>query len=175
MFRFKPLGEEDLTLLYQWFQVPHVKKWYAREQHYSLDMIKNKYRSRINHSEIHNFIIYLDDLPIGYIQLYRLSTFLPEGFTDHHHPLFQQYSPDKLAGIDLFIADENSLRKGYGSTMLTRFIDEHVKGKFEAVIVDPKEDNTVAIQFFRKNDFVCFPVDEESQHTLMVLKVKTDR
>lgn len=174
MFRFKPLVEEDLILLYQWFQVPHIKKWYARGQHFSFDMIKEKYLPRINHPEIHNFIVYFDDRPIGYIQCYHLNTFLPEGVTDHQHPLFRQYSPDRLVGIDLFVADENVLSKGYGSLMLTQFIEEYVKGQFEAVVVDPKKDNIVAIQFFRKNGFICLPVDECSQHALMMLNMKGD-
>ncbi len=171
MFQFKPLGEEDLKLLHQWFQVPHVKKWYARDQHFSFDMIREKYLPRINHPGIHNFIFYLDDRPIGYIQLYHLSTFLPEGVADHQHPLFTQYSPDKVAGIDLFLADENVLSKGYGSLMLTQFIEEYVKGQFEAVIVDPQKDNIIAIQFFRKNGFDIFPVDKKNLHELMMLKV----
>lgn len=75
-------------------------------------------------------------------------------------------------GIDLFVADENALHKGYGSIMLTRFIEEYIKGQFEAVVVDPKKNNTVAIQFFRKNGFACFPVGEDSDHMLMVLKVE---
>jgi aminoglycoside 6'-N-acetyltransferase len=103
-----------------------------------------------------------------------LSTFLPEGVADHQHLLFTQYSPDKVAGIDLYLADENALSKGYGSLILTQFIEEYVKGQFETVVVDPKKDNIVAIQFFRKNGFICLPVDECSQHALMMLNMKGD-
>ena len=36
----KPLTEEDLPLLYNWFQKPHIKQLYARGEDYSLEMIK---------------------------------------------------------------------------------------------------------------------------------------
>lgn len=167
---FKPLKETDLSLLYVWFQVTHVKKWYARGQDFTFEMIQNKYGPRINHPTLRNFICYFDDSPIGYVQLYPINSFLPEGVADYHHSLFKEYSPAKLAGIDLFIANQNILGKGYGSLMLTHFINKYVKGKFEAVVVDPKTDNTIAIDFFRKNGFVPFP-ENDSSHYLMVLKV----
>jgi aminoglycoside 6'-N-acetyltransferase len=172
MFQFKPLKEEDLTLLFQWFQVPHIKKWYARDQHFTFKMIKEKYLPRIDHPEITSYICYEGDRALGYIQLYYVSSFLPEGVGDYHHPLFKQYSPHKLAGIDLFMADENSFRKGYGSILLRQFIYAYVRGKFEALVVDPQKDNTAAIQFFRKNGFVSFPAGNDSDHMLMVLKVE---
>lgn len=171
MFRFKPLGEEDLKLLYQWFQVPHIKKWYARGQDFTFEMIEKKYQPRINQSALRNFIFYVNECPIGYIQLYQVSDFLPEGVADYHHHLFEQYPPNRLAGIDLFIADENALGKGYGSMMLTHFIEQYVKDNFSAVVVDPLKDNIIAIQFFRKNGFDTFPVDKKNLHELMVLKV----
>jgi aminoglycoside 6'-N-acetyltransferase len=40
---FKSLGENDLPLLHHWFQRPHVKQWYARDENYTLDMIREKY------------------------------------------------------------------------------------------------------------------------------------
>lgn len=44
---FKPLTENDLPLLHDWFQKSHVKQWYAREENYTIDMIKEKYLPRI--------------------------------------------------------------------------------------------------------------------------------
>lgn len=65
MFRFKPLVEEDLILLYQWFQVPHIKKWYARGQHFSFDMIKEKYLPRINPQKSIILLFILMIAPLG--------------------------------------------------------------------------------------------------------------
>ena len=48
---FKPLSENDLPLLFKWFQKPHVKQWYTRGDNYTLEMIKEKYLPRILNSE----------------------------------------------------------------------------------------------------------------------------
>ncbi len=112
----KFLSEADLPLLYDWFQKPHIKQWYARGEDYSLDMIKEKYLPRIQKPElIPNFIIYADSQAIGYIQFYRVSSFLPDGVEDYTHPLFSNYKPYDMAGIDMFIADDKYLGKGYAS------------------------------------------------------------
>jgi aminoglycoside 6'-N-acetyltransferase len=59
---FKSLTENDLPLLYAWFQKQHVKQWYARGENYTIDMIREKYLPRILHPEsIPNFIVYADN------------------------------------------------------------------------------------------------------------------
>ena len=71
---FKPLTENDLILLHDWFHRPHIKQWYARNENYTQEMVDEKYLPRIRQPDlIPNFIIYADKQPIGYIQLYRVS------------------------------------------------------------------------------------------------------
>lgn len=169
----KPLAENDLSLLYDWFQIPHIKQWYARDKYYSLEMIKEKYLPRILHPEsIPNFIIYADSSPIGYVQLYCLEYSLPDGVKDYTHPLFFDLNPKHLAGIDLFIADEEYLRKGYGTLVLKNFITNYVKGKFDTLIVDPLKTNKHAIHFFEKNGFKKLKSHpSQSMNELLVLYV----
>ena len=125
-------------LLHQWFQVAHVKQWYARGETYSLNIIREQYLPRIiKPDDIPNFIIHLDGKPVGYIQLYQVSKSLPEGVDNYSHTLFKQFKPEDLAGIDLFIADENILGKGICSKILTAFVDAHIRGRYVAMIVDP--------------------------------------
>src|SRR3990167_4661331 len=143
---FKPLREDDFELLHQWFQVPHVKEWYARGETYALEKIREQYLPRIKAPDfVPNFIINLDENPVGYIQLYHANHSLPEGVDNYTHPLFSQFKPEEIAGIDLFIADESILRKGISSKILNRFIDEFIAGKFKAAIVDPLKRNTNAV------------------------------
>ncbi len=151
---FKRLTENDLRLLHNWFQKPHVKQWYARGENYSLEMIKEKYLPRINNPDtIPNFIVYADTTPIGYIQLYCLTHSLPDGVSDYTHPLFNNHEPKQMAGIDLFIAEEKYLQQGYGTLLLKNFIREYVKNKFSILVVDPLKTNTQAVMFFEKNGF----------------------
>jgi aminoglycoside 6'-N-acetyltransferase len=99
---FKSLTQDDLSLLHTWFQKPNVKHWYARGEDYTLDMIKEKYLPRIlNPDLIQNFIVHANNIPIGYIQLYCVNRFLPDGVADYTHSLFENYNPNEIAGIEL--------------------------------------------------------------------------
>ena len=84
-------------LLHQWFQVAHVKQWYARGETYSLNIIREQYLPRIiKPDDIPNFIIHLDGKPVGYIQLYQVSKSLPEGVDNYSHTLFKHTSNSNL-------------------------------------------------------------------------------
>ncbi len=170
---FKSLTENDLPLLHDWFQKPHVKQWYARGENYNLKMIKEKYLPRIlNPESIPNFIVYTDNTPIGYIQLYCAKDSLPDGVTDYNHPLFDDFKPNEIAGIDLFIADENYLKKGYATLTLNNFIKEHVERKFTLLITDPLKSNKNAIHFFERNGFKKFKAgDNNTANELMILRI----
>ena len=170
---FKLLTENDLPVLHNWFQKPHIKQWYARDENYTLDMIKEKYLPRIfNPESIPNFIVYADNTPIGYIQLYCVNDSFPDGVTDYNHPLFDNFKPNEIAGVDLFIADENYLKKGYATLALTNFIKEYVRGKFILLVTDPLKINKNAIQFFERNGFKKLLSDQPpSINELLVLHV----
>lgn len=166
---FNPLCEDDLELLHQWFQVPHVKEWYARGKTYPLEIIREKYLPRINDSShIPNFIIKLDMKPVGYIQFYHANHSLPEGVDNYTHSLFNKFKPAEIAGIDLFIADEKILRKGISSKILSSFIEEFIVGKFKAVVVDPLKRNITAVAFFEKNGFKKLSSSTDNNHLLMM-------
>lgn len=166
---FNPLRENDLELLHQWFQVPHVKEWYARGETYSLDKIREQYLPRIIEPDfVPNYIINLDEYPIGYIQLYHVNHSLPEGVDNYTHSLFGIFKPEEMAGIDLFIADEKILRKGISSKILNRFIEVFIAGKFKAVVVDPLKRNTTAVSFFEKNGFKKLASSTDDSHQLML-------
>lgn len=170
---FKLLTEKDLPLLHNWFQKPHVKQWYARGENYTIDMIREKYLPRILHPEsIPNFIVYADNTPIGYIQLYCVKDSLPDGVTDYNHPLFDNFKSNEIAGIDLFIADENYIKQGYATLSLTNFIKEYVQKKFMLLITDPLKNNKNAVQFFERYGFKKFKEnDNNTMNELMIFHI----
>lgn len=151
---FKLLHEDDLELMYKWFQTPHVNKWYARGNQWSLKDIEQKYLPRIKgEDDCPSFIVYHDKKPIGFIQYYSLENSLPEGVNDYKHPIFLEFKPSELAGVDLFIGSVNCLGKGIGTKMLRKFLKEHVFTKFKAVAIDPESDNLDAIRCYEKAGF----------------------
>lgn len=171
---FKKISENDLKLLQQWFQIPHILKWYARDEIYSFEMIQEKYLPRIGDPTIQSYIIYDHDQSVGYIQIYHVNSHLPEGVINYHHPLFNDFKPNTLAGIDLFIADENYLHTGFSSKVLKEFIKVYINGKFSAVLVDPVKQNITAISFFEKNGFKHI-MSHDSHHDLMLLRMGSNK
>ncbi len=168
---FKPLTESYLPLLHQWFQIDHIKKWYARGETYSLEMIKEKYLPRIKASDkIPSYIILLDDKPIGYIQFYHLDApYYPEGLTDFSHPLFKIHPPEEIAGLDVFIADINYLGRGYGKKLILHFIANIIPPKFNTILVDPAKNNINALSAFYKMGFKEF-ITTDTQHILILTR-----
>lgn len=167
---FFRLCEKDLILLHQWFQKEHVLQWYARGVRYTLEMIREKYFPRLDDPDLISYIIHVNDIPVGYIQIYSLDRYLPDGVSGYTHPLFAMYSPQDLAGIDIFIADELYLGKGYGSKVLKSFINTYVKNRYRAVITDPAIENEHAVAFFSNNGFHELEAIKSDKNRLLILE-----
>jgi aminoglycoside 6'-N-acetyltransferase len=169
-FEFKLLDEKDLALLHRWFQEPTIKQSYARGQRFTLEDIKNKYLPRIKEQEnVRSFIAYRDNIAIGFIQYYQITeSSLPEGVKSYNSPLFKQYTPNELAGIDCFIASAENRGKGLGQDMINTFITEFLLN-FKAIIVDPDKSNQSAIRCYEKAGFKTSNYSEDN-HYLVMLK-----
>ena len=167
--QFKSLTENDFTQIHQWFQEPIINHWYSRNKSWSLDDIKNKYTDRIVGKEnIPSFIIWLDDQPIGFIQYYLLRENLAEGISDYTNELFKQFSPQDIAGIDLFIAHTENRGKGYGVKIIHHFLNQFLNDHFKAVIVDPEMTNIQAIKCYEKAGFVKSNFSEDEKHLILI-------
>lgn len=168
LFKFKTLNQNDLTLLHQWFQEPTINQWYARGADWSLRAIKKKYEPRILGKEnIPSFIIYKDEIPIGFIQYYQFEQGFPEGIAGQDNLIFKQYKQADLVGIDLFIAAENMRGQGMGSKIINQFIETFLTN-FSAVIVDPEVLNSNAIRCYEKSGFMSTAFSEDPNYLVMV-------
>lgn len=154
--KFNKLTEEHLELLYEWFNLPSVNKWYARSKDWSLEDIRNKYFPRIEGKEIvPSFIIYGNNDPIGYIQYYSLTNSLPDGVSDYNHRLFTEYDSSSLVGLDLFIIDKfqkNNLCKLIIDNFICSIIPNHIK----AILIDPLSENIAAVKAFTNSGFTLY-------------------
>ncbi|MBN9227499.1 MULTISPECIES: GNAT family N-acetyltransferase [Legionella] len=167
-FNFKPLHEQDINLLYHWFQEPNINRWYARGMVWSLDMVTKKYLPRIyGQDNVPSFIVYLDKQAIGFIQYYCFKDHLPEGISHTKNALFQKYQPNELAGVDLFIAAGDNRGKGLGKHMLDIFT-ENLPNTFRAVVVDPAINNYQAIHCYEKAGFQHTEYSEDKDYLLLL-------
>jgi aminoglycoside 6'-N-acetyltransferase len=107
---FKSLCEADFTLLLKWLEAPHVKGWWDQDIQWTPELIQEKYMDcvkgyKLEHGitkPISAYIIYVDNIPIGYIQTYNPYDF------ERSTPLTGL--PHSLAALDIFIGEEPFLK-----------------------------------------------------------------
>jgi aminoglycoside 6'-N-acetyltransferase len=63
---FRPMTSDDLPLVRRWLETPEVVRWWGEpDQQYAL------VSGDLDHPDIDQFIVALDDHPFGYIQATR--------------------------------------------------------------------------------------------------------
>ena len=104
---FITLAESHFPLMLKWLEAPHVKKWWNQDVVYTLDLVKEKYGDCVKGYRLENgtaktinaHIIYVDNIPIGYIQTYNACDF------PRSKPLSNL--PENLGAFDIFIGEES--------------------------------------------------------------------
>ncbi len=131
---FAPLAEKDLEVLHEWLNRAHVMPWWGK-QPMSLKQVQDKYRPRIAGTiPCFGYVIDLDENSIGYIQSHWLKD-----FPDYALQIFTaddaaEMDLHKIACVDVFIADDQLLNRGFGQKILQQFLNEIVFGKMQAEI-----------------------------------------
>lgn len=146
-FSFKPLQQEDLPLLYQWFKEPHVSTWWPVPE--EGEDFFNFFLLRIRSKDTFPFMVLLNQQPIGYIQYYKID------FEKH---TWMPKLPLDTLGIDQFIGDPVHIGKGYGTLFIKEFIKfmvDKTQNINLTVIVDPDPTNKAAIRCYEKVGFVA--------------------
>ncbi|GAB4393506.1 MAG: hypothetical protein Tsb005_12090 [Gammaproteobacteria bacterium] len=164
---FKPLCENDFTILLAWLQSPHIKKWWDQDVGYTMDLVKEKYQIYIHgynqigdqQKTIYASIIYVDDTPIGYIQYYNAYDFLRDGYE-------LKNLPKSLAAINMFVGKEKGLDEDISLEALELFLYDHIYQKFNFAFVELKAENLEAISFYEKANFKKH--DEQNQKVIML-------
>ena len=144
---FKNLSEQDFVLLHHWLNLPHVRSFY-QAQPIALAEVKRKYQTRVeSNSPIRCFIIYLDRLPIGYIQ-----TYLIKDAADYANAI----ATDKGATIDLYIGDVAWLNRGLGWLIELKFLKEIVFQIFsiDECYISHDLENIAALKASKKAGFI---------------------
>ena len=141
---FRRLTHDDLPLLCEWLNREHVRRWWHKS--HTLEEVEAKYGPRIDgNAKVDVYAIELGGRPAGMVQTYLVSD----------HPDWIGDVPG-LAGVDLFIADEELLGRGLGPRVLSEFLREIVFADpaVSACAASPEIVNTVSIRAFEKAGFV---------------------
>lgn len=146
---FRLLTLEDLPLLHQWLNKPHVHQFYDKDKTNTMDDINKRYAPKIKGEKPTDcYFALVDGHPFGYIQTYKVNDW-PE-FGDH------LWYDDYTASIDLYIGDEEYIGQGLGQKMISEFLKQVVfasDSDIKTCIIGPEPGNKRAIHVYKKVGF----------------------
>jgi aminoglycoside 6'-N-acetyltransferase len=132
--------------MYEWLQREHVRRWW--DEHESYEDVAGHYLPSIEgRRPVDLYLILLDGRPVGFIQAYLVA--------DHPDFAARVGLGAGIAGVDLFLGEEELIGKGLGSEVLRRFVADVVftEPATTACIADPDVRNTASIRAFEKAGF----------------------
>jgi aminoglycoside 6'-N-acetyltransferase len=135
---FHPMSAADLSLIRCWLETPEVMRWWGQpDEQFAL------VSGDLDHPDMDQFIVALDEHPFGYIQCYPLSTW-NQGFGSH---------PPATRGIDQFIGVSDMIGRGHGSGFIRQFVESLLACGIPRMVTDPDPDNRRAVRAYAKADF----------------------
>ena len=132
--------------MYEWLRREHVRRWW--DEHESYEDVARHYLPAIEgRRPVDLYLILLDDRPVGFIQSYLVAD----------HPDFAERVGlgAGVAGVDLFVGEEELTGKGFGTDVLRAFVRDVVFAEpaTTACIADPDVRNTASLRAFEKAGF----------------------
>lgn len=134
-------------MLAQWLARDHVRQWWG-----DVDRQIGRMRAKLDGRDTTRpFIFELDGVPAGYIQY--------SFFDDNKSPdqlaetPWLDMLPEGAVGIDLFIAEAESLSKGIGSAVVRTMAEMLWQEGHRAILIDPELKNARAVRAYEKAGF----------------------
>lgn len=132
-FLFRPLELDDMPILLEWLQRPHVRQWWGGGDD-SLEKVREHYTRDFDTTKRFILIEATSATPLGYFQYYL--------------------KPNGVIGIDQFLASAENLNKGLGVIVISKFIEMVCqKHSPRQIIADPHPNNSRAIRCYEKVGF----------------------
>ena len=159
---------DDLALLHEWLQRPHIQRWWSRTETYA-EVVEDYLPAIEGSNPADLYFALLDDRPIGFVQSYVLTDYPDDAQIVGADP--------GAAGVDLFIADANLTGQGIGSELICRFVSEivFVQPATTHCIADPEAGNVVSIRAFQKAGFRVVSEYHDPRDGKMHALVRLDR
>lgn len=140
------LAEDDLTLLHEWLNKPHIVEWWQGERP-TLNEVRQHYRPRIVSPEkVTPFIGLLDGKPFAYAQSYVAMGALDGWWEEETDP--------GVRGIDQSIGYPQLMGRGLGTRLVEALVDLLFRDpRVTKVQTDPAPENLRAIRCYEKAGF----------------------
>lgn len=138
----RSFGIKDLELFGRWLEKRHVKDFFGDPRIWIKEVSSNL---STDSEWIAYFVVEIDGSPIGFFQYYDTSK-APDGVWSD--------TPDRTAGIDYLIGEEQYLGKGVGSEIIRTIVLMIKKmGWYRYLIADPDPGNISSIEVLKRNGF----------------------
>jgi len=138
---------DDLRLLHDWLQRPHVRRWYGQREAYE-DVVAHYLPSIEGREPTDHYIVLLDGRPVGMLQTYVVI--------DHpEYAAVIDVADAGTAGADILIGEVELTGQGLGTEILRRFVSEVVFARPEitSCVADPDVANVASVRAFEKAGF----------------------
>jgi aminoglycoside 6'-N-acetyltransferase len=143
---FRPLAEADLRLVHEWLGREHVRRWWGERG--DLQQTVDHYGPSLDGRDPTDlYSIVVDGRDAGMIQTYLVADY-PE------YAALVGVGED-VAGVDLFLGEEELLGRGLGTEVIDRFVTEIVWAReaTNACVADPDVENVPSLRAFEKAGF----------------------
>ena len=168
MLSFRPLTADDLPLLHEWLNRGHVARWWHERP--TPQQVADEYLLAIEGRDPTDvYVIVLDGRDVGMIQTYRV--------VDYPEWEAVVRVGDGVAGVDLFLGEEELTGRGLGTEVLRGFVRDVVFARpgIHACVADPEVGNAASLRAFEKAGFRRVrEFDDTTEGTRNVL-VRLDR
>lgn len=143
------MAEQDLLMLHDWLNRPHIVEWWGgEEERPALEEVLKDYRpSTLEKAGVTPYIAMLGSEPIGYAQSY-VALGSGDGW-------WEEETDPGVRGIDQSLANSAQLGKGLGTHMVRALVELLFSDPSVTKIqTDPAPDNHRAIRCYEKAGFV---------------------
>jgi RimJ/RimL family protein N-acetyltransferase len=161
-FDFRPFTADHLPLLQRWLKEPHVAEYWQEPQDEA--ELRDKYLNILAARDVRPYVVYIDGVPIGYIQDYQASL-VGGGWWPNAKP--------GTFGIDQFIGDPEWVGKGFGTMLIREFVGRLLADPgVEDIIVDPDPNNLRAIHVYEMIGFKRLGLTRTPGGDALVLRLR---
>ena len=133
----------DYKLMHKWCSQKEIYEWFEQRV-LSYNEIVTKYQNKLIENKQKLFLIYYDEKPIGFTQIYK--------YEDNRIPVLDNYH--NIYEYDIFIGELSYLSKGIGSKIV-EIVNDYIYHNYlaDCIILRPFKSNNRAIKCYQKNKF----------------------
>ncbi|MFF2175949.1 GNAT family N-acetyltransferase [Lysinibacillus sp. NPDC058147] len=164
----RKMTDNDYDLMATWLSTKEVLEFYGDiNSPFTKEQVRIKYEPRV-HGEIpvFPFIVELDGSPIGFMQYYKLQ--------EEEQKELGYLNNQMIFGIDQFIGSPKLYNKGFGTIMVSKFIELIISiTDADIIILDPEISNERTIRCYEKCGFS--KVKKINNESALLMELKTTK